>query len=400
MTSKTFKRITLPIAMIALGVFLYVAYQPKPVQVDLAPVEFGEVQVTIDEDGQARVKDRYIVRAPLSATMTRVQLHPGDTVEPQQHLAGLAPITPALLDARSMAEARARVAAATAARRQALSLVEKARGAAQFAEKEYTRRKALADKGTLSTANVQRAAFDLSSSRADLSSAEFAAKVSTHQLEMAKVATGVKASKGPTRQADVTLTSPIAGTVLAVLERGGGVVSVGTPVIELGDSSALEIVVDVLTADAVRLQLGGKVRISQWGGEQALAGHIRLIEPRAFTRVSSLGVQEQRVNVIVDLDSPRTQWQALGDGYRVEAQLLVNTSEHTLRIPESAVFKQGSTWATFVHRDDQVFLTKITVGLRNATWVEVSGGLKENEQVILHPSDRIYDGQQAVPRRK
>jgi HlyD family secretion protein len=379
---------------------IVVAWMPKPVPVDLGAVQRQALQVTIDEDGRTRVKDRYLVSAPLLANLARIELRPGDAVKPGDVLARLMPLQPALLDTRTRAQAEARVAASLAQRRQVRSTIDRVRTALEMAEREAKRQRELKVSGATPARAVEQAELELRSRREELASARFGAKVADSELEMARAALGRLDGKGGEQGAGeaMNVTSPVAGRVLRVIQESAGVVQPGTPLLELGDPAALEIVVDVLTSDAVDIEPGTPVRIERWGGERALRAHVRLVEPSAFTRVSALGVEEQRVNVIIDLDEPHEVWEALGDGYRVEARIVTWQGDDVLTAPASAVFRRGDGYAAFRHEDGKAELIEVQVGRRNAHRVQVLGGLSVGDRLIVHPSDRIAEGVSVSPR--
>ncbi|MDH5671337.1 MAG: HlyD family efflux transporter periplasmic adaptor subunit [Myxococcales bacterium] len=376
--------------VLAAGGAIALSFMPKPIAVDLAKVERASMQVSIDEDGRTRVKDRYVLSAPLLANLARIELRPGDSVVPDKVLARLLPLTPSLLDPRSRAQAQAKVAAATAARRQAHASVQRMRTAAEFATREAERQRGLLGSGAASERTAEHAELEARSRSEELASADFGAKVADYELQMARAALGRMGARGESEQFEIG--SPVVGRVLKVLHKDEGVVQPGTPLLEIGDPAALEIVVDVLTADAVHIEPGSRVLIERWGGERALSAHVRLVEPSAFTRVSALGVEEQRVNVIVDLDEDHAHWSQLGDGYRVEARIIIWQGQDLLTAPASAVFRRGEGYAAFVEAQGKATLVAVEVGKKNAQRVEVLGGLKDGQRVILHPSDRIVDG--------
>jgi HlyD family secretion protein len=383
----------------ALGLvgMIVVAFLPKPVPVDLVPVERGSLRVTVDEDGRTRVMDRYVVSAPLTGNLGRIELDPGDVVEDGQVLARLVPLARPLMDAQSRAEAQARVASASAQLRQARATVERAEAALEFAESNASRMGRLAERGTITERALEEARLELRSRREELTSARFGVRVAAHQLEMARAALGrFDGDGGEAEQMEVS--SPIEGVVLRVMQESGGVVQAGAPLLEIGDPSHLEIAVDVLTSDAIHVEPGDRVVIERWGGDEALEGHVRLVEPSAFTRTSALGVEEQRVNVVIDLDSPRERWERLGDGYRVETRIVIWEEDDVLRVPASAVFRQGDGWAVYRRVGAQARLTPIAIGRRNGLSVQVLEGLEEGDRVIAHPSDRVTDGVEIEPR--
>ncbi len=384
------------LALAGAGAVAY-AWLPKPVAVDLGRVERGHLQVTVDEDGRTRVKDRYLVSAPLLANVARIELNPGDPVEPGTVLARLLPLQAPLLDARSKAEAEARVAAAAAQRRQAYSTVERVRTGLELAQREATRQRSLTGSGAVSARSLEQAELEERARRQELASSEFGARVADYDLQMARAALG-RLGKPHGDQEQIDVVSPVKGRVLKVMQQSEGAVQPGVPLLEIGNPAALEIVVDVLTSDAVHIRPGASVSIERWGADQPLRAHVRLVEPSAFTRVSALGVEEQRVNVIIDLDEPRSVWAALGDGYHVEARIVVWEGDGVLQVPASATFRREPGWAVFRVADGKAQLVPITIGHVSTERVEVLRGLHEGDPVIVHPSDRVSDGTRVVAR--
>jgi HlyD family secretion protein len=386
--------------LFVLGVLamLVTAWMPKPVPVDGITAESGPLLVTVDESGRTRVKDRYVVSAPLSGNVARIDLNPGDTVEEGQEIARILSLEPPLMDARSRAQAEAHVSAARAAARQARATQSRVEAAATFAAREAERQRGLAQRGSVAELAAERAELESRTAQEELSSTAFAVRVAEYELRVAEAALRRQGGGGaaPNAASDgdeqVLVNAPVAGKVLRVIQESEGVVQAGTPLVELGDASALEIVVDVLTSDAVHIEPGARVVIERWGGEQALHGHVRIVEPSAFTRMSALGVEEQRVNVIIDLDEDYEVWQSLGDGYRVEARIIIWESEDVLRVPASAVFRHGDGWALYSLRDGAAALTPIEIGHKNGLEVEIASGIDEGTEIILHPSDQISDG--------
>jgi HlyD family secretion protein len=390
------------------------AFMPKPVPVEVASVERGDLRVTVDEDGKTRVIDRYVVSAPLGGTMGRIELDPGDPVEVDTLLATIEPIEPPLLDARTRAETEARLLAAQASKRQANATVNRAKVAFEFAQDERDRAAKLVAKGSSAQRSLDLAELELRTREQDLESARFGVRVAQYEVEVAKAAleridTAGKAEKpkpgAPEPPADpelpegdaVEVRSPIVGSVLRVLQDQEGVVTPGTPLIELADPHALELVVDVLTTDAIQIEPGAPVEIRQWGGDLPLNGRVRMVEPSAFTKVSALGVEEQRVNVIIDLGSrsdasDNPQMKALGDGFRVEVGIVVWEGHDVLKIPVSALFRSEQHWAVWVVDGGFATLRIIEVGRREGLEVEVVSGLEEGEQVVIHPSDAVKEG--------
>lgn len=387
------KRGALAVLVLAVVGLIVLASLPKPVPVDAVVLERGPMEVTVDEDGRARVRDRYVVSAPLNGRMARIELHAGDPVERGAILARIAPLSSPLLDERSVKTTEAQIAAARAGKGQTTAQIVRAKATLEFAKAEAKRMKKLFDSGAVASQALEQARLAERTAAAELESLRFASRVADHELRMAQASLSRTDGKG--EQLDVP--APVDGRVLKVIQENEGVIQAGTPLLELGDPAALEIVVDVLTSDAVSIKPGAKVRIDAWGGH-ALPGRVRLIEPSAFTRLSALGVEEQRVNAVIDLDGTREDWGGLGDGYRVEAKIVIWESDDVLTVPASAVFRQDKSWAVYRIQDNRAVLTTIEIGHRNATSIEVLSGLDLPASVLLHPSDRITDGIEVAPR--
>jgi HlyD family secretion protein len=377
---------------------LVIAWLPHPVAVDVASVTRGDMSVTVDEEGQTRVKDRYVISAPVAATVERITLAAGDRVEVGQLVALFSPLEPPMLDARSREQALARVGAADAARRRAGVEVERANTELAFARGELARELALQRAGAATQHAIEQAELRLATAQSTLASLEFAASVASHEHHMAQLAMQ-NATLSNQGRAATPLRAHVSGQVLRVLQPSAGVVQLGAPLIELGDLSRLEIVADVLTSDAVKITPGARATVERWGGAQPLQAHVRSVEPSAFTRVSALGVQEQRVHVVLDLDSPPRSWSSLGDGYRVEVQIVVWHAQKVLRVPSSALFRDADRWSVFqVDAEGRARLSAVTIGQRNAERAEILSGLSAGSRVIVHPSDRVRDAARVTAR--
>ena len=368
-----------------------VAALPKPAVVEMATVEKGELTVTVDEDGVTRVKDRYIVSAPLSGNLARIDLRAGDVVKQGAVLARILPLSAPLLDARARSQAQAQVARAQAATKQAKAQIERAKAALEFANKEAGRTRELFRQNTISQAELDRNLLELRARQAEATSAEFADKVATHELSMARAALGRFDARRDGAGEQFEVPSPISGQVLKVIQESEGVVQAGAPLLELGDPQALEIVVDVLTNDAVQIKPASPVTVDEWGGNP-LPASVRLVEPSAFTRVSALGVEEQRVNAIVDLSAPYKDWTKLGDGYRVQAKIQVYHASKVVRVPAGALFREGTRWAVFVIKAGIAHKRIVELARRNDQFAQVTAGLSAGDTVILHPSDQVTEG--------
>lgn len=398
MTSKTsrqkwrtiIKRAMLVVTFAGIAAGIVVAVMPKPIDVETAPVTTGELVVTINEDGTSRVRDRYIVSAPLAGNLARIEVHTGDMVKQGEVLAHILPVRAPLLDTRSRSEAEARVNAAMAGLEQSSAQIERAKASADFAAEEAQRTRKLFASGAVTARELTRAELDERSAQAELKSAEFSSKVARHQLAMARSALGRLSDSGKgTDQFEVT--SPTTGQVLKVIQQSEGVVQAGTPLLEIGDPRALEVAVDVLTSDAVHVRPGAPVTLEHWGG-QPLSATVSLIEPSAFTRVSALGVEEQRVNAIVEINSPYDEWKLLGDGYRLEARIETYRNKSAVQVPWSALFRHNGSSAVFVIEGDTARVRKVETGRRSETHAEISAGVEPGERVVVHPSDKLEDG--------
>ena len=337
-----------------------------------------------------------LVAVPIAGDLGRLELRPGDRVSEGDVLLRIAPLTPQLMDAQSRAQAEAQVAAASAAQRQARASVARAEAARELSRQNYDRTAGLADTGATSAQVVDQARFERRARDEEYTSATLGVRVADSQLRMARAALGRYTSRGNEDALEVP--SPIDGQVLRVLHDQEGVVQPGTPVIEIGDASHLEITIDVLTADAVAIEPGAPVTLERWGGDEPLVGHVQRVEPSAFTRVSSLGVEEQRVNVVVDIDTDHAVWAALGDGYRVEARIQTWHQEDVLQVPSSALFRTDSGWALYRVNGETAERVEVVVGQRAGLTVQILEGLGAGDQVVIHPSDSLVDGS-AVARR-
>ena len=379
--------------LVAIG--LAVAFWPRPVIVDIIAAERGELVVTVDEEGEARVHDVYVISAPVTGRMRRISLHAGDAVEAvTTTVAEIEPIDPAFLDPRSEAQARADVRAAESAETLARAEVEMAQAELDFAESEVERARELMRQGLVSERELDAAERTYRTRGAALNTTRAAHEMRLFQLERARAELVSPVDTEVRRGvcACIALRSPVAGRVLRVLEKSEGVVELGTALVEVGDPRDLEIVVDLLSADAVRVEPGQRVIIEGWGGHNALEGRVRIVEPFGFTKVSALGIEEQRVNVVIDLTSPVEDWSRLAHGYQVDARIVLSEGEGVLTLPLTALFRDGEAWAVFVESGGRAELRRVEIGRRNGVAAEIVSGLSEGERVVLHPSDRVVGG--------
>lgn len=399
--------------MFLVGVVAAVGYGllPEPIEVDLASVQRGSLRVTVDEDGKTRIRERYVVSAPLAGRLLRIELDPGDEVKAGETLlATIEPRDPELLDARSIAQAEARVKAAEAALEKMGPVLEEVRAAQEYAEAELKRvRDARRENPqAVSASEVESKLMAYRTRTALLRTARYNEEIARFELNQARAALirsrpPKKNASGSTENSteadpsddndwNFTIRSPINGRVLRLFQESSAVVQAGAPLLELGNPSDLEVVVDVLSSDAVKIRPGALVLLEHWGGEKTLHGRVRLVEPSAFTKISTLGVEEQRVNVIVDLVDPPQQRAALGDGFRVEARIVVAQAADVLKVPTSALFRVGQQWAVFRVLDRVARQSIVKLGLQNGLEAEVREGLAAGDQVVVHPSDAVGDG--------
>jgi HlyD family secretion protein len=385
----------------AVVAFLIYAFLPRPVPVDSAAVIQGPIEVAVIEDGRTRIKERYVVASPLFGQLLRIPLKAGDPVVANDGpIAIVVPAQPDPLDARTLAQAQARLQAGEAAFEQAAALLERAAAAHELARKELVRALDLYESQTVPREVLDRAEHNERIAAHEWQASRFAVQIARYELEMARAA--LLFSQGevpPTSASDrFIIRAPIDGSVLRVFQESATVVTPGTPLLELGDPSDLEVEIDVLSPDAVRIRPGAEVRLEHWGGDRALAGRVRRVEPAGWTRISALGVEEQRVWVIVDMLEPRGIWSELGDAFRVEARIIVDQVSDALKIPAGALFRRGNQWTVFVVEDGRARLQPITVGLRNDLEAQVLEGLDEGDRVIVHPSDQVRDRARVAPR--
>jgi len=386
--------------VLALFVFaIVVAMRPAAAEVDLAEATRGDLLVTVDEDGQTRIRERYVVSTPLAGRLVRIALKPGDEVKAgETQITTLEPTDPQLLDARARALAMARVKAAEVAQEQARTMVEDARKRQSLAQADRDRAERLFKKNGTSPQNYEHAVFEAQSAAAALRSAELGVQIAEFELQQANSALLLSGDEDDPGSAgnDGTrfpIAAPIDGRVLRVFQESSTVVQAGARLMELGDPSDLEVEVDVLTTDAVKIHPGAEVSLEHWGGGSTLRGKVRLVEPSAFTKTSALGVEEQRVWIIIDLTEPQDTRAALGDGYRIEARITTWEGKDVVKIPSGALFrKTPETWAVFVADGEVAIQREVETGQSNGIETEIIKGLNPGDKVILHPSDQITDG--------
>jgi HlyD family secretion protein len=376
-----------------LGAIVY-AFLPEPVEVETVRATRGTVTVVIEEEGRATVRRRYTVSAPVSGSVLRTDVKAGDRVASGTVLLK---ILPAPIDVRTGAQLAARAAAAEDVVERSRATERAARAAFDFAASERARAEALGVAGALSRGEVELSATRFKSAEGEWRAAEAASRAAVHEAEEARAAvtSGSDASRG---RAVAGVKAPVAGIVLRVFQESERVVAAGTPLVELADPADLEVIVDLLSSDAVRVPPGATVLIDHWGGSGSLSGRVRLIEPASFTKVSALGVEEQRVNLFIDLIDPRSRWERLGDGYGMDVRIVVAESVDVVKVPAGAVFRDVEGWSVFVIDGSRARLLPVTIGLHAGHEVEITTGLAEGEEVILHPTEKVADGVRVARR--
>lgn len=366
---------------------------PKAIPVELTRATRGTLQVSVEDEGRTRVKNRYIVASPVAGQLRRIELKPGAIVEAgKTPLASLETRAADFLDASTLAQAEARLRAAEAARDQAAAMLERARAAFSLARTELNRTKSIFEKGGASKQELDLAVMHDATATQENHAAEFSLRVAEHELTQIRALV----SRGKTGPADniepLLLTSPVDGRVLRVFQESSRVVVAGTPLLEVGDPTDLEIEIEVLSRDGVGIRPGATVWLDQWGGSEPLQAHVRLVEPSAFTKISALGVEEQRVLVIADFVDPVEKRSTLGDAYRVEGRVVIWEGSDILKIPSGALFQKQDKWFTYVVDGSHVRLREIKAGRSNGTETQVLEGLQPNDRVIVYPGDRVADG--------
>ena len=381
------KRRWLPYAAGLVVVALIIAgLWPDPVSVETARATIGPLRASVNEEGKTRIKNRYLVSAPVAGQLRRIPLKAGDSVDAGAVIAVIEPISPAMLDARGRASAEARRDAASAN-------LEKARAAHAFNASELKRFERLYAMKMITLQEIETVRLREASAANEQAAAESALRqVEAELAEFRPQGAGTNPSKRLT-----VVKAPAAGRVLRVIEESSRVVAAGALLLEIGNPSEIEAVIDVLSRDGAVILPGTVVELEQWGGGKPLQARVRLVEPAAFTKVSALGVEEQRVNVIADILASASERQSLGDNFRVEGRIIVWQTERTLKVPSGALFRRGAGWAAFVVQDGRAKLQAVSAGRSSGPETQVLDGLQENADVIVYPGDRVRDGERVKP---
>lgn len=387
----TIKRLLSAVVSIIVVGALAWSLRPRPVDVEVAPVVRGHFEFSIIEDGKTRVRDRYTVTAPLAGTLMRIGLKGGDTVTIGETVASILPQLAPLLDKRARQEAEQRLGAAEAAEARTSALVVQAEVTATQARVDAERSRALVAQGAAPHSRQERDDLLLHTSQRALEAARFAHHVSEHEIELARAAL-IADDTAREGVASWQVRSPTSGRVLRVLQENEGPVALGTPLLEIGDPTDIEVVADFLTTDAVRIHPGDTAWIEDWGGDKPLPGKVRVVEPGGFTKVSALGVDEQRTNVVIDLDVPPQARPTLADGYRVDARVVVSTLNDAVIVPTGALFRDKDGWAAFAVVDSVARKRSVVLSQRAQSSAAVQQGLNPGDSVILYPTDEIAGG--------
>jgi HlyD family secretion protein len=385
------------LAVLVVAGLAAVALWPETVPVDVAFVSRGPLIVTVNEEGRTRVRDRFVVSAPVAGRVLRIELEPGDVVKRGDVVARVRAETPPLLDARSRAEAEAGIESARATLGRARAEEERARTALTQARRERARVRELAKNELTTQREVDASESSAQAAEDALNAAAFAVRAAASDLERAQARLAPSTPDIAGRVVDVG--APAGGVILKRLRESESVVPAGDPLLEIGDPDQLEIVADLLSTDAVRVKPGARAIIEQWGGNHELAANVRRVEPSGFTKISALGVEEQRVNVILEFTDPADASAALGDAFRVEVRIVLWEAPDVLKVPTSALFRQGEAWAVYVVEDGRAWIRKVELGHQAGQEAEVVSGVVEGARVIQHPSDTLTDGARVEERR-
>jgi HlyD family secretion protein len=392
---------SLPAAAILAG--LVYAFWPRAVAVDMTAVARGPLMVTVDEEGETRVRDVFVLSALVDGRVLRIDNDVGDRVVAHETVvARIEPIDPTFLDVRTEAQAQAAIRAAEASRAMAVADVERADADLAFATAELERAKRLRKAGTIAQRALDEAQRVYRTRKAVLDTAKAAKTMRESELERAKarLLSPLDLKVHETACDCVEVRAPVDGRILRIFHESEGVVRAGAPLVEIGDPGKLEIVADLLSADAVKVEPEQRVLIEEWGGPGALEGRVRLVEPYGFTKVSALGIEEQRVNVLIDFADPAEKWQRLGHGYRVEIRVVLWAAAEVLKVPLTALFRDGGEWSVFVEADGRARLRAVKLGRQNGLEAEIVDGLAADERIVLHPSSQVEDGTRIAPRRQ
>ena len=383
--------------LLAVGGGIAWSFWPVPIPVDAGEVTRGTFQVSVEDQGRTRVRDAYTISSPVAGRVLRIGNRAGeDVVAGKSVVAEILPSEPALLDARARAQAEATVKAAEAARKTAAASVALAQADVDHGVAELKRTESLAARDLISKSELENAQQQERRATAALEAAKSALTMRQFELENARML--LADFTGAVQSKEIAIKSPVTGRVFRVMQQSEAVVASGTPLMEIGNPDDLEVMAEFLSTDAVKVRPGQVAMIKDWGGPKDLAARVRLVEPSGFTKISALGVEEQRVRIILDIAEPRATWASLGDGFRVNARIVVSQAANAVRVPLSALFRNGDVWQTFVIRNGRAVRINVAVGATNEEEANVVSGLRPGDRVILHPSDKVTDGSRITVR--
>jgi HlyD family secretion protein len=393
------KKIVIAIMLSASVLFLWWVFSPAPVEVETAVVRQVRFERWIQEDGKTRVHDRYVVYAPISAYVARLHLLQGDAVKRGQVVASLSPVAPALLDDRTREEQLARIGVMEATLSRAKAAVERAVAALAQSQTDLKRINALAQQGYVALNQSENGRLNVQLREKEFEIARQDENAAQHQLDQARVAARQYLDKQLKKTRDVyQVTAPTTGKILKIYQQSEGLFMMGSPIVEIGDITKLEVVADILTEDAAEVRSGQFVKVTGWGQNESLTGHVRLIEPAAFTKISALGVEEQRVKVVIDFDSSVEKWSYLGDAYKVEVSILVQAVENAFVVPVGALFPFNKHFAVFVIENGKLRRREIVVKARNTVDAWIEKDLTAGTRVVVYPDRKLQEDDAVVLR--
>ncbi|MFT6270505.1 MAG: HlyD family secretion protein [Alphaproteobacteria bacterium] len=393
--------IKIVLSAIAIGALAY-AFIPEPVKVDMTNVTQADLFITIEGEGKTRIHDIYVVSTPIDGRITRIASEPGDIVEAGKTvIANMYPANPTFLDKRVETQARADVEGAKAALSLASARVKQAQAQLDYELADFKRTKALFLQNTVSQVEVDKAQLRITTLKAELDTTRSNENVMRSRVEVAK-ATLLQPNKDELSDnltdCQICIHSPVDGKVLRILHKSESIVPVGTPIVEIGNPDDLEVNIEMLSTNAVKVSVGDDALIKRWGGKKDIAARVNVIEPSGFTKISALGVEEQRVNVILSFTDTKERWRGLGDAFRVEASIIIDKADNAVVVPISSLFRENEQWSVFKVVAGVASLQSVEVGRRNDRYVEVIQGLDVGEQVITHPSNKIEQGVKVTQR--
>ena len=393
------RRIAIVAGVLATAAVVAWAVMPGPVPVETVAVTKGRFVASIDEDGKTRVRERYVVVAPLAGRLGRIHFKVGDPIKVDDAIATIIPSPAPLMDPRTRHEVEERLGAAEANVERAKAVVERARAQSDQANTDLARTRTLVERGAATVQALEHAELAVRLADRDLRAAEFLDHAAEHELSQMRALLARYGTNTDESPESWSVAAPVAGVVLKVAQESETIVQPGTPLLDVGDPRDLEVVVDVLSTDAVEIRPGADVTIVRWGGEGTLSGRVRRVEPAAFTKVSTLGVEEQRVNVVIDITSPAERWARLGDAYQIDAQIVVFTQDDAIIVPAGALFRRGDQWNVYVVMDGRAQIRKIQLLRRSGRFAAIAFGLNQGEAVIVYPSDRVASGARVGSRK-